>query len=185
MIAPAITAPIARSSAGDNGRVAQDHISPTAAKLYLSCSLKFYFERVAEIKKPAAPGLHLGKAVHAALQAFHLARWRGGDDSNDAVEQAYRDAFWRLEREEGPVGFADGDRVRTATAARRAGGAGGRPGRRSGTRPQIMGTGVCHLTAHRQRNFGRETRLVRARRDAQTLPDGALVEPLVTCERRF
>ena len=57
------------------------HISPTAAKAYLGCSLKFYFERVACIRKKRPAALHLGKAVHAALQAFHLARWRGTDDS--------------------------------------------------------------------------------------------------------
>ena len=42
------------------------HISPTAAKSYLSCSLRFWFERVACIRKPTNPALHLGKAVHAA-----------------------------------------------------------------------------------------------------------------------
>lgn len=76
------------------------HISPTAAKSYLSCSLRFWFERVVCIRKPTTPALHLGKAVHAALQAFHLARWRGGDDSVEAVSAAYEDAFLRLEREE-------------------------------------------------------------------------------------
>ncbi len=108
MIAPATTAARVAPSPEYERDAMPGHISPTAAKAYLSCSLRFYFERVAEIRKPAAPGLHLGKAVHAALQAFHLARWRGGDDSPAAVEQSYRDAFWRLEREEGPVGFADG-----------------------------------------------------------------------------
>lgn len=44
-----------------------DHISPTAAKAYLSYSLMFYFERVACIKKKTPAALHLGKAVHAAL----------------------------------------------------------------------------------------------------------------------
>ena len=83
------------------------HISPTAAKSYLSCSLRFWFERVACIRKPTTPALHLGKAVHAALQAFHLARWRGGDDSVEAVAAAYEAAFLRLEREEGPVKFED------------------------------------------------------------------------------
>ena len=53
------------------------HISPTAAKSYLSCSLKFYFKRVACIRKKTPASLHLGKAEHAALQSFHLARWRG------------------------------------------------------------------------------------------------------------
>lgn len=83
------------------------HISPTAAKSYLSCSLRFWFERVACIRKPTTPALHLGKAVHAALQAFHLARWRGGDDSPEAVADAYDSAFLRLERDEGPVNFDD------------------------------------------------------------------------------
>jgi putative RecB family exonuclease len=83
------------------------HISPSAAKAYLGCSLKFYFERVACIRKATPVALHLGKAVHAALQSFHLARWRGGDDSVDAVAEAYERAFLRLEREEGPVNFDD------------------------------------------------------------------------------
>ena len=85
------------------------HISPTAAKAYLGCSLKFWFERVACIRKATPVSLHLGKAVHAALQAFHLARWRGGDDSPEAVAAAYQSAFLRLERDEGPVNFDDAD----------------------------------------------------------------------------
>ena len=84
-----------------------DHISPTAAKAYLSCSLKFYFERVLRIPKKTPPALHLGKAVHAALQAFHLARWRGGDDSPESIAVAYEEAFTNLERNEGPVRFKD------------------------------------------------------------------------------
>ena len=83
------------------------HISATAAKNYLSCSLRFWFEKVACIRKPVTPALHLGKAVHAALQAFHLARWRGGDDSPEAVAAAFDQAFQRLERDEGPVRFDD------------------------------------------------------------------------------
>lgn len=84
-----------------------EHISPTAAKSYLGCSLRFWFERVACIRKPTTPALHLGKAVHAALQAFHLARWRGGDDTPNTIAGAYDYAFLRLEHEEGPVSFDD------------------------------------------------------------------------------
>jgi putative RecB family exonuclease len=83
------------------------HISPSSAKAYLGCSLKFYFERVACIRKATPVALHLGKAVHAALQSFHLARWRASDDSVEAVAEAYERAFLRLEREEGPVNFDD------------------------------------------------------------------------------
>ena len=84
-----------------------EHFSPSAAKSYLGCSLKFYFERVACIKKNTPVALHLGKAVHAALQAFHIARWRGGDDSPDAIAAAYERSFTDLERDEGPVNFDD------------------------------------------------------------------------------
>ena len=84
-----------------------DHISPSAAKSYLGCSLKFYFERVVCIRKRTPASLHLGKAVHAALQAFHLARWRAGDDSPVAVSIAFEKAFDALERDEGPVNYTD------------------------------------------------------------------------------
>ena len=82
-----------------------EHISPSAAKSYLSCSLRFYFERVACIRKRVPVALHLGKAVHAALQAFHLARWRGADDSPEAIAAAIEKSFTDLERDEGPVNF--------------------------------------------------------------------------------
>ncbi|MES2657187.1 MAG: PD-(D/E)XK nuclease family protein [Verrucomicrobiota bacterium] len=90
------------------------HISPTAAKAYLTCSLMFYFERVACIRKKTPVALHLGKAVHAALQAFHLARWRGGDDSPEAIAAVFEKSFTDLERDEGPVNFgSDAKREKT------------------------------------------------------------------------
>jgi len=82
-----------------------EHISPTAAKAYLGCGLRFYFERVLRMPRATAPALHLGKAVHAALQAFHLALWRGGDHSPEAVARAFDKAFATLERDEGPVAW--------------------------------------------------------------------------------
>ncbi|MBN8457860.1 MAG: PD-(D/E)XK nuclease family protein [Verrucomicrobia bacterium] len=83
------------------------HISPTAAKNYLGCSMRFYFEKVACIRKKVPPALHLGKAVHAALQAFHLARWRGGDDSPETVAEVFNREFLALEAAEGPVNYDD------------------------------------------------------------------------------
>jgi len=83
------------------------HVSPTAAKSYLSCSLRFYFERVVCLRRRTPVALHLGKAVHSALQAFHLARWRGGDDSPEAVATAFEKSFADLEASEGPVNYKD------------------------------------------------------------------------------
>lgn len=96
-----------------------DYISPSAVKSYLACSLRFYFERVAEIKKPTTPALHLGKAVHAALQAFHLARWRETDDSPEVIAAAFEDSFLKLEREEGPVRWKEGEREKSRLAGLR------------------------------------------------------------------
>ncbi|WP_367872501.1 PD-(D/E)XK nuclease family protein [Luteolibacter sp. Populi] len=54
-----------------------DYSSPSAAKSYLACSLRFYFERVLQIKKATTPALHLGKSVHAALR--HSTWLAGGE----------------------------------------------------------------------------------------------------------
>ncbi len=94
-------------------RTLPEYISPTAAKSYLGCSLMFYFERVACLKKNTTVALHLGKSIHAALQVFHLARWRGTDDSPEMAAAAFGDAFDRLERDEGPVNFkSEADRAK-------------------------------------------------------------------------
>lgn len=106
MIAPAQPGTIVPISFGQS---LPEHISASAAKSYLSCSLMFYFERVLCIKKKTSVALHLGKAVHAALQSFHLARWRGGDDSPEALATAFERAFTDLERDEGPVKFKNDD----------------------------------------------------------------------------
>lgn len=96
-----------------------DYISPSAAKSYLACSLRFYFERVLQIRKATTPALHLGKSVHVALQAFHLARWRGTDDSPEVIAAAFQDAFTKLERDEGPVRWKEGERERCRLAGLR------------------------------------------------------------------
>ena len=114
MIAPAIAAPPALASAGDDNHGMPAHISATAARNYLSCGLRFYFERVACVPKPVAPALHLGRAVHAGLRYLHVALWRGGDASPAAVAKAFVGAFEQLEADKGPVAF-DGDRGREKT----------------------------------------------------------------------
>ncbi|MEK7954298.1 RecB family exonuclease [Luteolibacter soli] len=95
------------------------YISASAAKSYLACSLRFFFGRVLEIRKPTTPSLHLGKAVHAALQAFHLARWRGTDDSPAVIAAAFEDSFVRIELEEGPVRWKEGEREKSRLAGLR------------------------------------------------------------------
>lgn len=84
-----------------------DYLSPSSVKSYLSCSLRFFFERVAQTRKPTTVALHVGKAIHATLQSFNLARWRGEDSSEAAMEEAFYIHFQELEKSEGPVDYAD------------------------------------------------------------------------------
>lgn len=87
--------------------VRPNYLSPSSVKSYLSCFLRFFFERVAQIQKPTTVALHVGKSIHATLQSFNLARWRGEDSSETAMEEAFSAHFLELEKTEGPVDYAD------------------------------------------------------------------------------
>jgi len=95
------------SEASSPSAIRPDYLSPSSVKSYLSCSLRFFFERVAQIRKPTTVALHIGKAIHATLQSFNLARWRGEDSSETAMEEAFSTHFLELEKTEGPVNYAD------------------------------------------------------------------------------
>ena len=69
------------------------YVSPSRLKNFLTCRLKFFFEKVQQIKRPTSPNLHFGKAVHAGLQHYNKARWRSGDSSEGAVVKAFNEAF--------------------------------------------------------------------------------------------
>ncbi len=87
---------------------ALEYISPSSLKLYLTCSLKFYFKKVLQLPEPSSPALVFGKAVHAALQAFWLARWRDGDTSAETIVQAFKDALAHMATSEN-ITFKDGE----------------------------------------------------------------------------
>ena len=70
-----------------------EYVSVSRLKSFLTCRLKFYFEKVVAIKRPTSPSLHFGKAVHAALQHYNLARWRNEDASEPSVLKAFNTAF--------------------------------------------------------------------------------------------
>jgi CRISPR/Cas system-associated exonuclease Cas4 (RecB family) len=56
--------------------------------------MKFYFRYVATLKKPPAPALHVGKTIHAVLQQWSLARWRGAP-LDEAAVAAVLDQEWK------------------------------------------------------------------------------------------
>lgn len=83
------------------------YISPSAVKSYLSCPLRFYFERVVQIRNPTSVALHVGKVIHATLQSFNLARWRDEDSSRKAMKTAFDKYFSELNQEDFPKDYSD------------------------------------------------------------------------------
>ncbi|CAN5822351.1 hypothetical protein BH09VER1_BH09VER1_47300 [soil metagenome] len=54
-----------------------------------TCRVKFYFRYVLELSKPATVALFLGKAVHAALQRWSTARWRGEPHDAESLRPVF------------------------------------------------------------------------------------------------
>ncbi len=120
MIATPPPPPTPAPPAGSNGHLPHDetilggdpleYISASRLKSFLTCRLRFYFEKVMALPKPLGPSLHFGRAVHAGLQHYNKARWRDGDRSETAVIAAYEKAFDHPEHNQ-PVAFeSDEDR---------------------------------------------------------------------------
>ncbi len=82
------------------------YLSHSRLKSFLTCRLRFFFEKVLGLKAPATSSLQIGKAVHAGLQFFHMARWRGGDVAPAAIQQAYAKAYDEMEAAD-PVEYED------------------------------------------------------------------------------
>lgn len=114
MIATPPPPPPAAPPAGQNGQLPHsetflggdplEYISVSRLKLFLTCRLKFHFEKVLALPKPTGPSLHFGKAIHAGLQHYNKARWRGGDSSELAVLAAFEKAYDQPE-DNRPVDF--------------------------------------------------------------------------------
>ena len=82
------------------------YISHSRLKAFLSCRLRFFYEKILGLKSPASPALQIGKATHAGLQHFHMAKWRGGDATLEATQEAYAKAYGELEARDS-VEYAD------------------------------------------------------------------------------
>ncbi len=84
-------------------------VSASRLNCFHSCRLKFYFRYVLAIVKPATAALFVGKAVHAALQQWSTARWRGQEHGAPALREGFL-MNWITEQEESPVSWeADED----------------------------------------------------------------------------
>ncbi len=83
------------------------YLSPSSVKSYLACPLNYFYDRVVGLREKTSVALHVGKAIHATLQAFNTARWRGTDSSEEAMQEAFSRHFLKLEQQEGPIDYED------------------------------------------------------------------------------
>jgi putative RecB family exonuclease len=85
-----------------------DHVSASRLITFQTCRLKFYFKYVQGIVKAKTPALHVGRTVHAVLQAYNLMRWRSGVFDLEAMKKHFH-AKWLDEQAEENVPWDDGE----------------------------------------------------------------------------
>lgn len=93
----------------------QQTVSASRLNTFHQCRLKFYFRYVAGIEKPPTPALFVGKTVHAVLQAWNLARWRGQLRTPESFRKQF-DQAWDHPEEEGAVRWKEDEPAQRQTA---------------------------------------------------------------------
>lgn len=83
-------------------------VSASRLNCFHGCRLKFYFRYVLELIKPATAALYVGKTVHAALQQWSTARWRGQAPDAETLKPDFL-MHWITAQEEEPVQWEDGE----------------------------------------------------------------------------
>ncbi len=69
-------------------------VSASRLQCWQQCRLKFYFRYVVSIPKPPTAALHVGKVVHAVLQAWNMARWRGETFQIEKLKLLFTQDWW-------------------------------------------------------------------------------------------
>lgn len=81
-------------------------VSASRLNCFLTCRLKFYFRYVLGLVKPSTGPLHVGRAVHWALQQWSKARWYGEPLDAQSLQQGF-DLHWQSSQEKEPVAWED------------------------------------------------------------------------------
>jgi putative RecB family exonuclease len=84
-------------------------VSASRLNTFHSCRLKFFFRYVLEMVKPRTAALFVGKAVHAALQQWSTARWRGQEHDAPALREGFLMSWVTGQEEETVAWEADED----------------------------------------------------------------------------
>ncbi len=66
-----------------------EYLSASRLKCFQACRLQYFFRYVVKIPTTTSPALLVGQVVHAVLQTWNLARWRGEDASVEAMAKAF------------------------------------------------------------------------------------------------
>lgn len=91
-------------------------VSTSRLNCFHTCRLKFYFRYVLELFRSGAVPLFIGKAVHAALQRWSTARWRGEPYDQETILTAFRE-YWINTQEEEPMQWELGEEETEAKKA--------------------------------------------------------------------
>ncbi len=83
-------------------------VSASRLNCFHTCRLKFFFRYVLELVKSATAALFVGKAVHAALQQWSTARWRGQTHDASSLKPGFI-LNWVTGQEEEPVKWEPGE----------------------------------------------------------------------------
>jgi putative RecB family exonuclease len=83
-------------------------VSASRLNCFHSCRLKFYFRYVVELVKPTTAALFVGKAVHAALQQWSQARWKGKTHDAETLKPVFLEEWENAQIEE-PVRWEDAE----------------------------------------------------------------------------
>lgn len=70
-----------------------EYLSASRLKSFHTCRLQWYFRYIEQLPSKVSPSLLVGKVVHAVLQAWNLARWRGEDSSVERMDLVF-EACW-------------------------------------------------------------------------------------------
>lgn len=112
MNAPAALSPPAKARTKEE---LQRTVSASRLGAWLSCRLKFFFRYLSGIPKAPTASLHVGSVIHAVLQEWNLARWRGAPLQGDLVRSLF-DQFW-IEKQAGVSIRWDDSEVEIRTGA--------------------------------------------------------------------
>ena len=91
-------------------------VSASRLNCFHTCRLKFYFRYVLELPQRGAIQLLVGKAVHAALQQWSKARWRGESTEQDVIQHAFTDS-WEQTQQQEAVHWLEGQEAKEQSKA--------------------------------------------------------------------